>query len=208
MKGLAVSDTMPVMSREATSPITRVLTDRSIDPESRARELFSLVYDELRRIAWQRMASERPGVTLQATALVHEAYLRLMGDAAAPWSDRGQFFAAAAESMRRILVDQARRRNAQKRGGDRHRDDQLSIELATNVEIDDRSIDLEALDAALAALEAEDPRKASVVKLRYFTGLTIDQAARALGISPATADRDWAYAKAFLYAELHRRRDS
>lgn len=151
------------------------------------------------------MTAERPGHTLQATALVHEAYMRVVGsdDASQPgFQNRGHFFAAAAEAMRRILVDQARRRNAIKRGGDRRRVGMDEVDIAAEIDDADPAIDLISLDAALSRLEAEDPRKATLVKLRYFAGVTLDQAAAALDISPTTADRDWAYAKAFLYAEL------
>ena len=148
------------------------------------------------------MASERPG-TLQATALVHEAYLRVSGDPHASWRDRSHFFGAAAEAMRRILVEQARRRGRIKRGGDRRRVGLGEAEIG----IDEPSVDLIALDEALTALEAEDERKAQLVKLKYFTGVTLEQAAAALGISPTTADRDWAYAKAFLLAEIEERKE-
>jgi RNA polymerase sigma factor (TIGR02999 family) len=178
-------------------------------PGDRARQLLPLVYDELRQLARRRMAAERPGHTLQATALVHEAYMRVVGsdDESRPaFRNRGHFFAAAAEAMRRILVDQARRRDALKRGGDRQRVDMDGVELAADIRTGDDTLDLVALDEALTSLEAEDPRKATLVKLRYFAGMTLDQAATALDISPTTADRDWAYAKAFLYAEIRRHR--
>ena len=196
------------MEDQTRSTVTRLLSDESLDGTERAKRLLPLVYDQLRQLARRRMAAERPGHTLQATALVHEVYMRLVDDRNACWRDRGHFFAAAAEAMRRILVDQARRRNALKRGGDRQRIPIDGLEVAAEIEIADRGIDLVALDEALALLEAEDQRKATLVKLRYFTGLTLDQAAAALDLSPATVDRDWAYAKAFLYAEIQRRRDS
>jgi RNA polymerase sigma factor (TIGR02999 family) len=169
-----------------------------------AEQLLPLVYDELRQLAAQKLAQEKPGQTLEATALVHEAYLRLVGsgDASAHreqhWNSRGHFFAAAAEAMRRILVDSARSKRAEKRGGGHHR---------VNVEIDElaeRQHDqkLLALDAALAKLEQQDPPKAQLVKLRYFAGLSIRQAAETLGISTATADRYWAYARAWLQREM------
>ena len=159
-------------------------------------------------MAGGRMAGERPGHTLQATALVHEAYLKLVGENNPAWRDRGQFFAAAAEAMRRILVDQARRRDALKRGGDQQRVALDGLDETADIACGSPAVDLVALDGAIAALEAEDTRKATLVKLRYFTGLTLEQVAAALDISPATADRDWAYSKAFLYAEVARRRDS
>ncbi len=196
------------VAEKAPSTVTKLLSNDSIDDTERLRQLLPLVYDELRQIAYRRMAAERPGHTLQATALVHEAYLRLVGESNPHWRDRGHFFAAAAEAMRRILVDQARRRDAIKRGGDRHRVELDGLEVAAEIVSADSSVDIVALDEAIAALEAEDERKATLVKLRYFTGLTVDQAAAALDISPATADRDWAYAKAFLYAEIRKRRNS
>ncbi len=196
------------MEEQAPSAVTKLLSNDSIDDTERLRQLLPLVYDELRQIARGRMAAEPPGHTLQATALVHEAYMRLVGESNPRWRDRGHFFAAAAEAMRRILVDQARRRDAIKRGGDRHRVELDGLEVAAEIVSADSSVDFVALDEAIAALEAEDERKATLVKLRYFTGLTVDQAAAALDISPATADRDWAYAKAFLYAEIRKRRNS
>lgn len=134
--------------------------------------------------------------------------MRLVGESNPLWRDRGHFFAAAAEAMRRILVDQARRRDALNRGGDRRRVDLDGLEVAAEIVSADPSVDLVVLDGAIASLEAESERKASLVKLRYFTGLTLDQAAAVLDISAATADRDWAYAKAFLYAEIRKRRNS
>src|SRR4051812_2067797 len=164
------------------------------DPKA-AAELLPLVYDELRKLAAARLADERPGQTLQPTALVHEAYLRLVGGGPhAPWNGRGHFVAAAAEAMRRILVEQARRRRAAKRGGDRGRTD-LDPDAVTAPAPDD---ELLALHEALDRLAAAHPEKAELVKLRYFAGLTADQAADALGVSPSTADRHWAYARAWL----------
>jgi RNA polymerase sigma factor (TIGR02999 family) len=164
-----------------------------------ARELLPLVYDELRRLAAQRMAREAPGQTLQATALVHEAYLRLVGgDPDRPWDGRGHFFAAAAEAMRRILVESARRRGRLKRGGHRGRID-LDAAQPAAPETDD---DLLALDEALEKLAAKDPVKAQLVQLRVFAGLTLAQAAEILGLSTSTADRYWAYARAWLRVEI------
>jgi RNA polymerase sigma factor (TIGR02999 family) len=171
------------------------------DPQA-ARELFPLIYDQLRKLAAHHMTHEKPGQTLQPTALVHEAYLRLV-DVPHPdqFEGRGQFFASAAEAMRRILVENARRRNALKRGGDRQRQP-MDAELMAGPS-DARPVDdLLALDEALNKLAAEDPAKADLVKLRYFAGLTLAEAAEAMGISPTTADRWWAYAKAFLYREV------
>ena len=165
-----------------------------------AEQLLPLVYEELRKLAAQRMAQERPGQTLQATALVHEAYLKLLGtaDVRPQWNSRGHFFAAAAEAMRRILIDSARRKSRVKHGGDQQRVDlDQSCSVAGAV-----SDDLLALDEALAKLAAEEPVKAELVKLRYFAGLTLEQAAEALQISAATANRHWIYARAWLYQAI------
>jgi RNA polymerase sigma factor (TIGR02999 family) len=164
------------------------------DPHA-AAQLLPLVYDELRQLAAAKMAQEKPGQTLEATALVHEAYLRLV-DVAPPqnWNSRGHFFAAAAEAMRRILVEQARRKRSRKRGGDRQRIDLELVSAATPQPPDD----LLDLDAALSQLAAADPEAAELVKLRYFAGLTVPEAAGVLGVSPRTADFLWAYARAFL----------
>jgi RNA polymerase sigma factor (TIGR02999 family) len=173
------------------------------DPHA-AEQLLPMVYDELRRLAATKLAREKPGQTLQATALVHEAYLRLVagGAASAPrdpkWSGRGHFFAAAAEAMRRILVERARHKQSAKAGGGRQRTELADVDLPGL----DPSDDLLALHEALDKLERMDPRKAQVVKLRFFAGLTIDQAAAALGISASTADNDWAYARAWLRLEM------
>ena len=174
--------------------------DGSVNGEPRpARELLPLVYDELRRLAAQRLAREVPGQTLQATALVHEAYLRLVGsDPDRPWDGRGHFFAAAAEAMRRILVENARRRHRVKRGGNRARVD-LDKAQPTAPETDD---DLLALDEALERLAKKDPIKAELVQLRVFAGLTVVQAAEILGLSTTTADRYWAFARAWLRVEI------
>ena len=164
-----------------------------------ARELLPLVYDELRRLAAQRLAREAPGQTLQATALVHEAYLRLVGvDPDRPWDGRGHFFAAAAEAMRRILVENARRRGRLKRGGDRSRVD-LDAAQPAAPETDD---DLLALDEALGRLAQKDPVKAELVQLRVFAGVTLAEAAEILGLSISSADRYWAYARAWLRVEI------
>lgn len=154
-----------------------------------------LVYDELRKLAAQKLAHEKPGQTLQATALVHEAYLRLVNnDEARSWNSRGHFFGAAAEAMRRILVENARRKKSIRAGGEHRRVDLCLFEPAT----EGPRVDMLALDEALALLEVKDKRKADVVKLRFFAGLTSAQAADVLEISPATAENDWAYAKAWL----------
>jgi len=169
------------------------------DPKA-ADELLPLVYEELRRLAAQRLAAEAPGQTLQPTALVHEAYLRLTGRNGADqnWDDLGHFFAAAAEAMRRVLVENARRKKRVKRGGDRQR---ISLEAAESV-VQAPTEDLVALDEALTRLTAHDPVKAEVVKLHFFAGLTIPEVARTLNISLATAERYWTYARTWLYAEL------
>jgi RNA polymerase sigma factor (TIGR02999 family) len=158
-----------------------------------------LVYDELRKLAAARLSQEHPGQTLQATALVHDAYIRLVdSEKAQHWDSRGNFFAAAAEAMRRILVDQARRKQAERRGGGLKRHALEHVQIASP----QPSLDAVAIDEALARFEQLDKLKADLVKLRYFAGLTIAQAAEALCISPATADRYWAYARAWLHAEL------
>jgi len=170
------------------------------DPRA-AQRLLPLVYDELRRLAAARLAGERAGQTLQATDLVHEAYLRLVGDGdGRPWDGRGHFFAAAAEAMRRILVEAARRKAALKRGGGRSR---MDLDEAAAIVPETRE-DLVALDEALDKLARLDPVKAKLVSLRYFAGLTVEQAARALGISSTTAERYWAYARAWLHQEVRR----
>jgi RNA polymerase sigma factor (TIGR02999 family) len=176
--------------------VTRILSAIEQGDGNAAAQLLPLVYDELRNLAAQRLAQETPGQTLQATALVHEAYLRLVGgDQDQPWNSRGHFFAAAAEAMRRILVDNARRKHSHKRGGQRQR---VGLEEAISLN-ESPADDLLALDEALTRLAREDPIKAELVKLRYFAGLSVEQTADALGISRATADRYWAYAKVWLY---------
>ena len=176
--------------------VTRILSAIELGDPRAAEQLLPLVYDELRRLAAQRLAHEKPGQTLQATALVHDAYLRLVVlDEARGWDGRGHFFAAAAEAMRRILVDNARRKRTAKHGGGHRRRDLDEVEIAAGEPTDD----LLALDEALTRLAAEDPGKAELVKLRYFAGLSIEEAARALGISAATAKRRWAYARAWLF---------
>jgi len=177
------------------SDVTRILSDLARGDAQAAEQLLPLVYDELRKLAAARMAAEAPGHTLTATALVHEAYLRLVGPADdARWENRGHFFAAAAEAMRRILVDAARRKAAARHGGGRSRLE-LEADLAA---VPEPREDLLALDEALDRLAAEDPVKADLVKLRYFAGLTLPEAAAALGLSERTAGRHWAYARAWL----------
>jgi RNA polymerase sigma factor (TIGR02999 family) len=163
-----------------------------------ANELLSLVYEELRRIAASKMASEAPGQTLQATALVHEAWLRLTCDEKRKWNDRTHFFAAAAEAMRHILVDNARRKRAQRHGGGQQRTDMPEIACPV-AENEDQIL---AVHEALAKFAVQDKQKAELVKLRYFVGLTIEEAAEVLGISSGTAKRHWAYARAWLAEEI------
>ena len=181
------------------SEVTRILSAIEQGDSSAAEQLLPLVYDELRKLAAEKMAQEKPGQTLDATALVHEAYLRLVGSGAGqPWDGRGHFFAAAAEAMRRILVENARRKSSRKHGGGRARQELDPARLAAP-EADE---DLLALDDALTRLAAADPPVAELVQLRYFAGLTIPQAATHLGISPRTADAWWAYAKAWFQDAL------
>ena len=167
------------------------------DPHA-ANELLPLVYEELRKLAAQKMAHESPGQTLQATALVHEAWLRLGGDDQPEWQNRAHFFGAAAEAMRRILIDNARRKHAMRHGGGLERVNLEKLELAENMN-DEQML---ALDEALEKFAAHDPRKAGLVKLRFFAGLTNEEAARVLGVSEPTVKRDWAYARAWLYREI------
>jgi RNA polymerase sigma factor (TIGR02999 family) len=189
------------------SEITRILSQIESGDPSAAEQLLPLVYDELRKLAAQKLAHERPGQTLQATALVHEAYLRLAatpenerGQGGKRWDGRGHFFAAAAEAMRRILIERARQKQRIARGGGRHRQE-LQLDLIATPEPDE---DLLALDAALTRLAQRDPIKARLVELRYFAGLTGDQAGEILGISPSTADRYWVYSRAWLRREVRR----
>jgi RNA polymerase sigma factor (TIGR02999 family) len=177
------------------SNVTRLLDAAAAGDRKAAAELLPLVYDELRKLAAARMAAEKPGYTLQATALVHEAYLRLVGPAdGSRWDGRAHFFAAAAEAMRRILVEAARRKAAARHGGAMHRQP-LDPEAAA---VPQHREDLLALDEALDRLATEDPLKADLVKLRYFVGLTLPEAAAALGLSERTAGRHWAFARAWL----------
>jgi len=181
------------------SDVTQILSQIEDGDGQAAEKLLPLVYDELRKLAAEKMAQEKPGQTLQATALVHEAYIRLVDvEKAQHWDSRGHFFAAAAEAMRKILVDRARRKVRLKRGGDLRRQE-LDDGLIAAAGIHD---DLLQLDAALEELEKRDARKAQVVKLRYFAGLTVEEAAAALGVSPSTVDRDWTYARAWLFRKM------
>ena len=187
------------------SEVTEILEAIERGDESSTDALLPIVYDELRRIAASKLSRETPGITLQTTSLVHEAYMRLIGPAAdadeaegVRWDSRGHFFAAAAESMRRILIDHARRKKQLKRGGDREKIDLEHVDFAAV----EKSVDLLALDEALNKLEEEDSEKANVVKLRYFAGLTIEETARALGVSEPTVKRRWFYARAWLRREI------
>ena len=203
------------------SDVTRILAQIDAGDPQAAEQLLPLIYDELRKLAAAKLAHENPGQTLQATALVHEAYLRLVrsggdreqgtGDSEAnlvpgscplapvSWNSRGHFFAAAAEAMRRILVERARHKHRLRHGGGQQRID-LDDQLLVSAEADENLL---ALDEALARLEAEEPAASAVVKLRYFAGLTIVESAQALGISARTANRHWAYARAWLYQQLN-----
>jgi RNA polymerase sigma factor (TIGR02999 family) len=179
--------------------VTTILSAIENGDAHAAEQLLPLVYDELRKLAAQRLAQENPGQTLQATALVHEAYVRLVDvEKAQHWNSRGHFFAAAAEAMRQILVQNARRRSRVKHGGGRTRIDLDDLEIAAP----ERSVDLLALDEALTQLAAADPQAADLVKLRYFAGCTIPQAAEVLGVSPRSADFLWAYARTWLFQKL------
>jgi RNA polymerase sigma factor (TIGR02999 family) len=188
------------------SDVTRILSAiESGDPKA-AEQLLPLVYDELRKLAAQKLVQEAPGQTLQATALVHEAYLRLVDgegrDSSAPnWDSRGHFFAAAAEAMRRILIDNARRKGAARHGGGWSRHELLEAELA----VDSTGDDLIAVDEAISKLATVEPEMARLIELRFFAGLTLEAAARCLEISVRTAHRHWAYARAWLRRELDRR---
>ena len=183
------------------SDVTRILSAIEQGDPHAADQLLPLVYDELRRLAAHRLAQEKPGQTLQGTALVHEAYVRLVdNDRAQHWNSRGHFFAAAAEAMRRILIDRARHKQSRKAGDEWQRLDLDGIESVINDEVGD---DLIALDEALGQLEAKDPRKAELVKLRFFAGLTAEQAAEALGVSLSTVEKDWAYARSWLRVAIN-----
>jgi RNA polymerase sigma factor (TIGR02999 family) len=182
------------------SEVTRILSAIEQGDSHAAEQLLPLVYGELRRLAAEKLAHEKPGQTLQATALVHEAYLRLVDPAAMQtWQSRGHFFVAAAEAMRRILIDNARRKRRPKHGGDRKRVDLDAACTLAEAPADE----LLALDEALTLLAKEDPTKAELVKLRYFGGCSVAEAANLLGISLATAKRHWAYARAWLYEQIN-----
>jgi RNA polymerase sigma factor (TIGR02999 family) len=185
--------------------VTRILSAIEQGDAHAAEHLLPLVYDELRKLAAAKLAQEKSGQTLQATALVHEAYLRLIDRELAPqYNGRTHFFRAAAEAMRRILVDRARAKRSQKRGGGRR---QVDLELAAEA-VEEAADEIVALDEALEEFARRDPAKAELVKLRYFAGLSVEDAAGVLGISRATADRHWRYAKTWLYCAVSRRRSA
>lgn len=192
--------TDPTLSLASSKPgdVTVMLAAAAAGKPQAARDLLPLVYRSLRDLAERQMRQERPGHTLQATALVHEAYLRLVGDRDVGWDGRAHFYAAAAEAIRRILIEHARRIGAKKRGGDRKREIANVADLSTDETIGE-AIDI---DGAIEALQQHDPRAASVAQLRFFTGLSIDETAAALNVAPSTVDREWRYARAWLLRYL------
>ena len=197
MDNLAASGNMPAKDRQ---PVTRVLHAAVQGDPKAAQDLLPLVYDELRTLARARLRKVPPGQTLQPTALVHEAYLRVVGSEDPGWDGRGHFFAAAAQAMRDILVEQARRKAAKKRGGDRQR---VATEQAEPV-FEPPSDDVLAIDEAVRRLEQDDPRKGQIVNLRYFAKLTSAETAEALGVSVGTIEREWRYIRAYLQRELEK----
>jgi RNA polymerase sigma factor (TIGR02999 family) len=199
-----MSNEAPTTPGAANNQVTRVLERVRCGELSAASELLPLVYDELRRLAAAKMAHERPDQTLQPTALVHEAWLRLVGNEKQKWNGRAHFFGAAAEAMRRILIENARRRAAARHGGGAARLDINQIEIATTAPDDE----LLAVNDALEKFAAHDSQMAELVKLRYFVGLTTEHAAEVLGISVRTAERWWTYSRAWLYQEFERQRSS
>ena len=180
------------------SDVTQILSEFNSGDPAAAEKLLPMVYDELRKLAAAKFANERPDHTLQATALVHEAYVRLVNGQQQTWENRSHFFAAAAEAMRRILVEQARHKRSLKAGGDRKR---VELTLGNEAELG-RQPDILALSDALAQLEVRDPRAAQLVKLRFFVGMTVEEAAESLGISVTTANSDWTYAKTWLRGQM------
>ncbi|MCC6229263.1 MAG: sigma-70 family RNA polymerase sigma factor [Phycisphaerales bacterium] len=191
------------MEPTPTQHVTRLIKAAGAGDPKAAESLLPLVYDELRRLAAAQLSKEPAGQTLQPTALVHEAYLRLVGGEAIEWQGRGHFFAAAARAMRRILIDRARRHRAAKHGGDRARADLREDLIADPTPATaGAGMDLLRLDAALARLETRDSRQAEIVLLRYFAGLSIEQTAEALGVSTGTVKNDWVFARAWLRREL------
>ena len=189
---------MPLMTVDPEKQITRLLQVAARSGPESADRLLPLVYDQLRALARASMARETPGQTLQPTALVHEAYLRVIGDEDPGWNSRGHFYAAASRAMRRILVEQARRKSRAKHGGGRDR-----VPLRDEAEaVESDPTDVIAVDEAVRRLEARDPRKGEIVNLRYFAGLTVEETARALEVSVGTVEREWRYIKAWLQVEL------
>ncbi|MCA9179727.1 MAG: sigma-70 family RNA polymerase sigma factor [Planctomycetales bacterium] len=180
--------------------VSALLHDISAGDEAASERLLPLVYDQLRAIAQERMRSENPGHTLQATALVHEAFLRLVGPRQVPWQNQAHFFRAAADSMRWILIDHAKAKHRQKRGGDQRHVPLNLLDLAAS----ENSEEILALDEAMRRLEQQEPEAAEVVRLRFFAGLSVDETALALDISPRTVDRRWQFARAWLFRELQR----
>jgi RNA polymerase sigma factor (TIGR02999 family) len=187
------------MAEQDPSPASRLIVAAGAGDPRAAEDLLPLVYGQLRAIAESRMASERPGHTLQATALVHEAYVKLVGGGEIPWSGRAGFLHAASEAMRRILIDHARRRNAQKREGPAVRPTLKDVADLASAE---DSFEILAFDEAFLRLEGEHPKAAAVVRLRFYAGLSVEQAAEALGISPRTVNREWTFARAWLHGAL------
>ncbi len=180
--------------------VTQILSQIEQGDPSAPEQLLPLVYEELRKLAAAKMAQEKPGQTLQATALVHEAYLRLVGgEKSQPWDSRGHFFAAAAEAMRRILIDNARHKASPMHGGDRRRVELSDICSATSVSAED----LLAIDEALSRLAQVNPSKAELVRLRFYADMSVPEAAKTLGVSTATAERYWTYARSWLYCDLN-----
>ena len=178
--------------------LTRLLDDVNAGDHSAGERLLPLVYDQLRAIAGERMRAEDPAHTLQATALVHEAYLRLVGQRRIPWENQAHFFRAAADAMRWILIDHAKAKGRQKRGGNRKRNPLNVLDLA----VSENSQQILALDDAIRRLEQQEPEAAEVVRLRFFAGLSVDDTAEALGLSPRTVDRRWHFARAWLFREM------
>jgi len=186
---------------DQVNDVTRILNSLDDSGPEATRELVPIIYEELRRLAAAKMAHERPGQTLQATALVHEAWLRLVGsDTPQHWNSRGHFFAAAAEAMRRILIDRARRKASEKHGGKLERVELSDVDVAINTD-DERLL---LVDEALQKLAAQDKDAAALIKLRFFAGMSNEEAARTLGLSERTAGRLWAYARAWLFKEINK----
>lgn len=189
---------------DPTTKVTHLLSSLAAGDRQASEQLLPLVYDQLRRAAQQKMAQERTSHTLSATALVHEAYMRLVGDDDVKWDGRAHFYAAAAEAMRRILIEHARSRNRVKRGGDRQRVPLSVVDLAADPDPDQ----ILSLDAAIERLGKEDPRLAEIVRLRFYAGLSVEETASALGVSDRTIKRDWAFARAWLHRDLESASDA